>query len=111
MTKYSIGILGAAALALTATDASAERAAPAAPTTAVPATPQYSTKDTSIGDLLDNPAAKAVIDKHLPGLSDNPSIEMARGMTLRAIQPMVADKITEPMLDTLDADLAKIPAK
>ena len=36
---------------------------------------------------------------------------MASGMTLRAIQPMAGDKITEDMLNAIDVDLAKLPAK
>lgn len=111
MKKLCIGIVGTViALGLSAAAASAEPAAPA-PATAAPATPHLTTKDTTIGDLLADPAAKAIVDKHIPGLSDNPSIAMASAMTLRAIQPMAADKITEPMLDAVDADLAKLPAK
>jgi len=71
----------------------------------------YNTAVTTIGDLLADPAAKAVLDKHIPGLSDNPSIGMAAAMTLRAIQPMAADKFTVEQLDAIDADLAKIPMK
>jgi hypothetical protein len=109
MKLRSIGILGfALALATTATVA---LAAPDAPPATAPAAPHYTTADTTIGDLLADPAAKAIIDKHIPGLSDNPSIAMASGMTLRVIQPMAADKITEKMLDDIDADLAKLPAK
>jgi hypothetical protein len=33
---------------------------------------------------------------------------MARGMTLRAIQPMVPDQIKAETLDAIDADLAKL---
>ena len=31
------------------------------------AAPVYTTADTDIGTLLDDPAAKAILDKHLPG--------------------------------------------
>ena len=80
---------------------------PAAPET----TKHYTTEETTIGDLLADPAAKAVVEKHLPGLSEHPSIGMASAMTLRAIQPMAADQIPAEKLDAIDADLAKIPAK
>lgn len=89
----------------------------AAQTAAKPATPEvqpakhFTTTDTAIGDLLADPTAKAVVDKHIPGLSDSPSIGLASGMTMRAIQPMAGDTITVAMLDAIDADLAKLPAK
>lgn len=69
------------------------------------------TADTAIGDILADPAAKAVLDKHIPGLSDSPQIGMASGMTLRAIQPMAGDMITVAMLDAVDIDLAKLSPK
>ncbi len=96
----TVALIAAAPLALAA-PALAETAAPA------PAA-KLSTADTTIGDLIDNPAAKAVLDKHMPGFSTNPQVEMARGMTLRAIQPMVPDQIKAETLDAIDADLAKL---
>ena len=105
MAELSTRTIGLA-LALAAPAAAyAVPATPATPATAVaPATASYTTADTTIGALLADPAAKAILDKRIPGLADNPSIAMASGMTLRAIQPMAGDKITEPMLDALDAD-------
>ncbi len=46
------------------------------------------TLDTTFGTLLDNPQAKTVIDKHLPGVSTNPMVAMARGMTINMILAM-----------------------
>ena len=97
------------ALALTLVFASAAPAlaADAAPAAAAAA---LSTEETSIGDLLADPAAKAVIDKHIPGLSDNPQISMAAAMTLRAIQPIAGDKISVEALDAIDAELKALNA-
>ena len=69
------------------------------------------TSATDIGTLLDNPDAKAVLAKHLPGFANNPQIEMARAMTLKQIQGFAGDQITDEVLAKIDADLAKIPAK
>jgi len=79
--------------------------APAPSSSAVVA---YTTADTTIGTLIADPAAKAVLDKDIPGLAESPSISMAAGMTLRQIQPMAGDKITPAMLDTVDADLKAV---
>jgi para-nitrobenzyl esterase len=46
------------------------------------------TMDTTLGEILDNPQAKAVLDKHFPGASSNPMIGMARGMSLNTILSM-----------------------
>ncbi len=85
-----------------------------AQTTPAPAAapaPAYTVADTDIGTLLDNPATKAILDQHMPEFSANPQIDMARGMTLKAIQAYAADKITDEALAKIDADLAKLPVK
>lgn len=46
------------------------------------------TLDTTLGALLDDPQAKAVLDEYLPGVSSNPLVAMAKGMSLRAILAM-----------------------
>ena len=46
------------------------------------------TLDTTFGALLNDPKAKAVLDKHLPGVSSNPMVAMAKGMTLNMLLAM-----------------------
>jgi hypothetical protein len=46
------------------------------------------TLDTTLGELIDNPKAKAVLDQYLPGVSANPMIAMVKGMTLKMILAM-----------------------
>lgn len=76
---------------------------------AVPAkTAGYSTAATKLGALLDNPAAKAVLDKHFPGVSSDKRISMGKGMTLRSIQKFAPDMFSDAALDAVDADLAKL---
>ncbi len=98
----SAALIAAAPLALAAPVLA--QTDPAAPAPAV----HYSTAQTTIGDLLKNPAAKAILDRHIPGFSADARVEMASGFTLRAIQPMVPDQITVALLDAIDADLAKL---
>ena len=38
--------------------------------------------DSKLGDLLDNDATKAMLEKHLPGISTHPQIAMGRGLAL-----------------------------
>jgi hypothetical protein len=46
------------------------------------------TLDTTLGALLDDPKAKAVLDQYMPGISSNPMVAMARGMSLKMILAM-----------------------
>ncbi|HEX7854176.1 MAG TPA: hypothetical protein VF503_10815 [Sphingobium sp.] len=71
----------------------------------------YNVAETDIGTLLDDPAAKAVIDKHLPGFSGNPQIDMARSMTLKTVQQYSPDTLTDKALVDIQTDLSKLPAK
>ena len=99
-------ILAVAALALT-TPAYADTAAPA-PTAPAAA---YKSDTTPIGVLLDDPAAKAVLEKIVPPLIANPQIEMARPMTLKQVQAFTNGALTDELLIQIDTELAKLPAK
>ena len=90
----------------TAPAAYAQAATPA-PSSATAA--KYTTDETEIGTLLDDPAAKAILDKYVPGMTASDQIEMARLMTLKAIQPYATDTITDDVLAKIDADFAKLP--
>lgn len=72
--------------------------------------PAFSTAETKIGVLLEDAAAKAILDKHIPGLTENPSISMAAEMTLKALQGMTGGKITDEMLAAVDADFKAMKA-
>jgi len=65
------------------------------------------TVDSTMGELIDNKDSKAVLDKHLPGMSENPQMEQARPMSLKALQQF-APNITDDILKKVDEDLAKI---
>jgi para-nitrobenzyl esterase len=81
---------------------------PQAPATAAA---HYSTASTTIGDILDDPAAKAVVVKILPDVIDNDQIDAARSMTLKDLQQYASDKITDTVLASIDAEFARLPAK
>ena len=99
-------ILASALLAIGLTSPLPAAAAEAQASAAAPA---FSTAQTDIGTLLDNPLTRAVLDKHMPAFAGNPQIEMARAMTLRQIQSFAADMLTDEVLARVDADLAAIP--
>lgn len=82
----------------------------AAPTGAVVAGP-LSTATTTIGEILDNPAAKAVVDKHLPSVFANPRIRMARPLTLKGLQGFAKNAVSDGALAAIDKDFAALSAK
>ncbi len=59
------------------------------------------TLDTKVGDILKDTQAVEVLEKHAPGISKNPMIGMAKGMTLKQIVSMPQAKqagLTEDMV-------------
>jgi cytochrome P450 len=88
----------------------AEPAKAAAPLAAPASSARYSTADTKLSALLSEPALKALLDKHFPGVSADKRIGMAKAMTMRAIQKFAPDQFSAEALDALDADLAQLDA-
>lgn len=64
--------------------------------------------DSLVGELLDYPAAKAVLLKHMPAIGADDQIEQARGTTFRSLQDFAPEAITDALLAAIDADLHKL---
>lgn len=68
------------------------------------------TLDTTLGELIDNPQAKAILDQNLPGVSTHPLVGMAKGMSLNMIlsMPQAAQiGLTKEKAEALLAELNK----
>jgi hypothetical protein len=61
--------------------------------------------NSSLGDLLDNADSKAVLEKHLPGISTHPQIAMGRGFPLKMVANFSGGLITNEALEKVDTDL------
>lgn len=69
------------------------------------------TLDTTVGTLLDDVGAVKILEKHVPGISTNPMIGMAKGMTLKSLLAMPQAKqygITEKMVTDVLAEINKL---
>ena len=95
-------------------------AAPVAAQTAPAATPapsaavaptHYTTSDTDLGTLMEDPASMAVLNKHIPEMFKSEQINQARSMTLKEVSAYASDTLTDQLLASIDSDLAKLPAK
>jgi hypothetical protein len=59
------------------------------------------TLDTTVGEILKDTGAVKILEKHVPGISKNPMLGLAKGMTLKALLAMPQAKdagITEAMV-------------
>ena len=82
--------------------------APPAPRPPIPAAPgAMSVENTTIGDLLDNAASKAVIAKDMPALIAYPGLDQIKGMTLRAISVYPEAQLDDAKLAVIQKDLGR----
>jgi hypothetical protein len=68
------------------------------------------TLDTKVGEILDDTNAVEILEKHVPGISKNPMLALASGMTLKSILAMPQAKdagITEEMVEKVLAEINK----
>lgn len=59
------------------------------------------TLDTKVGEILDDTHAVEILERHVPGISKNPMIGFAKGMTLKSVVSMPQAKqagLTEDMV-------------
>lgn len=66
------------------------------------------TMDSTLGQILENPQAKAVLDQHLPGVSTNPMVGMVKKMSLNSILSMPQAKQFGLTRDKVEAILVEI---
>ena len=65
--------------------------------------------NTKMGELLDNPTTKAVLEKHLPEIkSAGPMLALARGMTLQSLARVAGGKIPPDKLVAIVAELEQL---
>lgn len=66
------------------------------------------TIDTKVGDILKDTHAVEILEKHVPGVSKNPMLALAGGMTLKSILAMPQAKqagLTEAMVTKVLAEI------
>lgn len=63
------------------------------------------TIDSPIKDLLADPDTAAILEKHLPGISDHPARPQFEDMTLAEVMPYSQGEVTQAIIDAIDADI------
>ena len=99
--------LAAPAMATTTTPTTVAPAA-TAPTSTAPAAMAKFTADTPIETIVADPAAKAVLDASVPGLTTHSMFEQFKSMSLKQLQPMSGGRITDDVLTKAAAALAAV---
>lgn len=64
--------------------------------------------DMPIEAIAADPKAKAVLDAVFPGMTTHAMYDQFKGMSLKALQPMASDQITDAGIAKLSAELAAI---
>lgn len=66
------------------------------------------TLNTKVGEILDDTKAVNILEKYVPGISKNPMLGLAKGMTLKSLLDMPQAKqagITEEMVKKVLAEI------
>ncbi|MEH6677701.1 hypothetical protein [Phenylobacterium sp.] len=74
--------------------------------TAVAANTTLSVESNSVAELMADEKAKAVLEKHIPGIGAHPSYDMFKGMTLVELKPYSEGQITDDTLAAIKSELA-----
>lgn len=66
------------------------------------------TVDSPMSALLADERVKTILDKHCPGMTSDPRMKMAQGMTLKQIMPFSGGRVTTSKIEAISEDLAKL---
>lgn len=69
---------------------------------------KYDVNSTKLGELLDDPQVVAIFEKHAPGLTSNPMLGMAKGMTAAQAMGMAGSMVSKDKLDAIKAEVEQI---
>jgi len=105
----ALGLVAGSAAAQSHDHGHAGHAAAQTPAPA-PAPAARPTIDSPIKDLLANDQTRAVLEKHLPGISQHPARPQFEDMTLVEVAPLSQGAVTPEIIAAIDADLKKLPA-
>jgi hypothetical protein len=67
--------------------------------------------DATVGELLNDPAARAILQRELPQFVSSPQIAQAKDLTLRSLQRYAPQLLTQAKLDVVDKKLRAATAQ
>lgn len=66
------------------------------------------TANSTVRDVLNNPEAKRIVERHVPGASSHPQLYQALHMSLREVASYPESGLTPAKLEALLLDLARV---
>jgi hypothetical protein len=66
---------------------------------------RYDLTAATLGELLRDPEVVAILDRHAPGLSSNPMLQMATGMPVQQAIAMGAEMVSPDALAAITKDV------
>lgn len=66
---------------------------------------RYDLNTTTLGTLLDDPEVVAIFEKHVPGLTKNPMLGMAKGMSVNQAISMAGGMVPGDGLAAIRAEV------
>ena len=107
MSKLAAALASIALAAVAGTALAQTQTPPPAASTPAAARPTIASP---IKDLIANSQTRAVLEKHLPGVSQHPALPQFQDMTLAQVAPASNGALTPELIAAIDADLKALPA-
>ena len=85
-------------------------AAPAIARQAAASPPPAYSEHSTIGELVDNPATRAILQKYVPNMLTDPRLDQGRSLPLDGVTEYVPE-LTPEVLAKINAELVKTPRK
>jgi hypothetical protein len=70
--------------------------------------PKYDLDNTKLGTLLDDPKVVEILEKHAPGLTSNPMLNMARDMTVGQALGMAGGVIGQDKVEAIQREVEQL---
>jgi hypothetical protein len=67
--------------------------------------------DSPLRQWLKNPKARAILERHIPGMFSNPAIQSASAHSIRTLARFAPDRLTPAILQAIEADVAALQGK
>ena len=83
--------------------------APAAPAATVAAPAKFSVQTSTLGQLLADPAAKAILTKDFPEVVNHPQLNEGLDLTLPEVVQYLPDVVTPAKMAAMDVELKALP--
>ena len=80
--------------------------APAAPAAAAP---KFSVQTSTLGQLLADPATKAILTKDFPEIVNHPQLDQGLDLTLPEVVQYLPDVVTPEKMAAMDVELKALP--